>query len=160
MFCDNSPFMAKFCRESGRSNFTAENWHRENGARVRKLSYNVARSALVASHRVFERQQIRAGRQGVCTVETIALTPDVPCGTTFVTRVRYVISPTELPAEGTERKFGTRIQMSFCIEWVRSPPMIRGAIVSGAHSGMQHIFGGASSPATSTELNNKNKSER
>ncbi|KAL1496141.1 hypothetical protein AB1Y20_014761 [Prymnesium parvum] len=136
IYADGCKFASAFFRYVSRSNATKGKWRQLDGCWQRELSYTAARSVLVASHRVVERQTMLHLKQHGCVVDTVALTPDVPYGSTFVTRTRCII----MPAAGAAAGAAARLQVSFEIEWVASAPLIKAAIVSGARKGMLRNF--------------------
>lgn len=139
LYSDGSEFAEAFNHETRRTNATTDKWSHRSGVWERSVSYTAARSVLVAAHRVTEHQRMTV-KHDCCVLDAVAHTPDVPFGATFVTKTRCVILPIVLSSQGGQPVAGSRMQMSFEVQWVAPPPRIRGAIVSGARNGILQAF--------------------
>jgi len=141
LFDDKSSFAKAFSKHTGRSNETHGKWRHKQGCWERDNSYTAARTALVGAHQVLETQWMTIAKHDCCTVDACALTPDVPFGETFVTKVRVCVAPADLDdADGSGCAVGARLMVSYELAWVDKPPVLKGAILSGARKGMRRSY--------------------
>lgn len=137
LFSPGSPFFKAFAKRVGRSGQRVTDWKKQGKYWERDVTYTAPRSALVRAHQVFEHQSVAAGQNGpgMVVLECAAKTPDVPYGDCFVTRVRFVVTAAE-----HHNGPATHLRVSWAVEWVGSPPLMRGAILAGARTGIQRNF--------------------
>ena len=150
-----SNFYATYLLASGKKNIVAGRWQCEDDSTcTRDLSYDhiVRDGAKVDKngcplvrkvynvHKVFETQTMYSPSDGVCVVDSIVSSPEVPFGSVFSTRVRYVIALDNSTKEERKEEASTNLEISHEVMWTKSRPFYAPALKRAVRKEVSRSF--------------------